>query len=143
MNQLSNRLRKYDFEGRVELIWFDDIPVPAWMRHHFLSRHVDEPYMTNYSGVREPAVDFLVEKVLGAMTEEEMNTAGRALDRVLLWGFYLVPIGYPKGRCFAYWDRFGFPPPETMTWNGWPHLWWLDEEKNARVEAGIAAAKEE
>lgn len=142
INQLGNRLRKFDFEGRVEMIWFDDIPVPAWMRSHFLSRYVDEPYMTNYSGINDPAVDDLVEKVLGATTIEEMNTAGRALDRVLLWGFYLVPIGYPKGRCFAYWDRFGYPPPETMTWNGWPHLWWLDEEKSARVDAGIAAAKE-
>jgi len=136
-NLLVNRLRNYDFESFVEQIWLNNIPVPAWIRSRFLSINVNRPYMGNLAGIDSPAVDFLVEKIIFAKSEEEMNAAGRALDRILLWSFYVIPGGYPKGRKFVYWDRFGFPPPESMKWNGWHALWWLDEAKNARVDAAI------
>ncbi|MGB0963423.1 MAG: hypothetical protein ACPGVY_12065, partial [Mycobacterium sp.] len=70
-----------------------------------------------------------------------MNTAGRALDRVLLWNFYAIPDGHPVGRHLVYWDRFGHPPlgAEHMNWTGFPHVWWFDAERSARVDAGIAA----
>ena len=137
-NLMVNRMREYDYEAMVEQIWLNNIPYAAWIRSRFRSDNVDRVNMANYAGVKVPAVDFLIEKIIHAKSEAEMNTAGRALDRILLWNFYVVPGGYPKGRKFVYWDRFGFPPPESMKWNGWHSLWWLDEEKSARVEAGIA-----
>lgn len=143
INQMVNRRRRYDFEVTMGQIWLSDIPVAPWMRAYFLSRNADRHNMVNWAGIKEPAVDFLVEKVLAAASEEEMNIAGRALDRILLWKFYIAPVGYPKGRNFVYWDRFGSPPPQNMKWDGWPHLWWLDKEKSARVDAGIAALKKE
>jgi len=140
-NLMVNRMREYDFEGMVEQIWLNNIPYAAWIRSRFLSNNADRPNMWNFPGVKVPAVDFLVEKVIYAASEEEMNIAGRALDRILLWSFYVVPGGYPRGRKFVYWDRFGFPSPESMKWNGWPHLWWIDAEKNTRVDAAIAELK--
>lgn len=137
-SQAINRMRKYDFEVTVSQYWLSNIP-PAWrIRSFYRSDNADRPNMLKYAGIKEPAVDFLVEKIIYADTEEEMNVAGHALDRILLWRFYMIPGGYPRGRSFVYWDRFGFPPPEIMKWNGWPHLWWLDEAKNSRVEDGIA-----
>ena len=95
--------------------------------------------MSNFAGIKDPAIDFLVEKIIAAASEEEMNTAGRALDRVLLWSFYLIPGSYPGGRHLVYWDRFGHPPlDQGMNWTGFPYLWWFDKEKSARVDAGIA-----
>ena len=74
-----------------------------------------------------------------------MKTAGHALDRVLLWGFYLIPEGHPVGRHIVYWDRFGHPPlgAEHMNWIGFPELWWFDAEKSARVDAGITEIENE
>ena len=94
----------------------------------------------NYAGIKNPAIDFLVGKIAKATTEAEMNTAGQALDRVLLWNFYVIHAGHPKGRHECNWDRFGHQPlgAKYMRWSGFPNLWWIDEEKNARVNAGIA-----
>ena len=142
-NVMVNRKRTYDFEAVIQQIWLNNIPNAGWIRSYFLSGNADIPNMQNYAGIKVPAVDALVEKLIFAASEDQMNIAGRTLDRVLLWNFYVVPVAYPQGRKFVYWDRFGFSPPEKMVWNGWPHLWWIDKEKNARVDAGISALKEQ
>ena len=141
-NTMVNRKRTYDFEAVVQQIWLNNIPNAGWISSSFLSGNADIPNMQNYAGIKVPAVDALVEKLIFAASEDQMNIAGRALDRILLWSFYVVPGAYPQGRKFVYWDRFGFSPPEKMVWNGWPHLWWIDKEKNARVDAGISALKD-
>ena len=137
---MANRLRNYNYDATVRKFYTYAIPYPSRMRSQFTSPYVDPPNMFNYGGIKNPVVDFLVEKIAGATTEKEMNTAGRALDRVLFWNFYVIPDGYPAGRHLCYWDRFGHPPigAEYMRWSGFPILWWLDEKKNARVNAGIA-----
>ena len=143
-NLMINRLRNYDFDATIRKLYTFMVPIPARMRSTYKSQSADQPAQTNLPGIKNPVVDFLVEKVLNARTEAEMNTAGRALDRVLLWNFYVIPEGCPLGRHPVYWDRFGHPPMgrEHMNWTGL-QLWWLDEEKNARVEAGLAGLRDE
>ena len=143
-NLMTNRLRNYDFDATIRKLYTFMVPIPARMRSTYKSQSADQPAQTNLPGIKNPVVDFLVEKVLNARTEAEMNTAGRALDRVLLWNFYVIPEGCPLGRHPVYWDRFGHPPMgrEHMNWTGL-QLWWLDEEKNARVEAGLAGLRDE
>lgn len=65
------------------------------IRAMFLSRYADQPNMANLAGIKSPAVDFLVERIFAAPSEEEMNAAGRALDWILVWSYYLIPEGYP------------------------------------------------
>lgn len=139
-NLMVNRLRNYDYDATMRKFYTFRIPFPARLRDQFTSARADQPNMTNYAGIKNPVVDFLVEKITQATTEAEMNAAGRALDRVLLWNFYVIPEGHPVGRHLVYWDRFGHPPLgiEHMNWTGFPHLWWLDKEKSARVDAGLA-----
>ncbi len=139
-NLMVNRLRTYDYDATIRKFYTFNVPYPSRMRSQFTSQYADPPNMLNYAGIKDPAVDFLVEKIARARTEEEMNTAGQALDRALLWNFYVIPDGHPVGRHACYWDRFGHPPigAEYMRWSGFPNLWWLDEQKNARVNAGIA-----
>ena len=62
-----------------------------------------------------------------------------------MWNFYVIPEGHPVGRHLVYWDRFGHPSlgVEHMNWTGFPQLWWIDEARSARVDAGIAALKDE
>ncbi len=142
-NLLVNRLRNYDYDATMRKFYTYTIPIPVRLRSQFTSRPAEQPNMTNYAGIKNPAVDFLVEKIADATTEVDMNVAGRALDRVLLWNFYVIPEGHPVGRHLVYWDRFGHPPlgAEHMNWTGFPHLWWLDKEKSARVDAGLAGLK--
>lgn len=142
-NLITNRMGKFDFEAMVEQIWLNNIPYAYAIRSYFQSDNAYRPNMWNYAGIRDPAVDFLIDKVVNAGSEDQMNIAGRALDRVLLWSFYLVPGGYPGGRKFVYWDRFGFSSPQRMKSNGWPLLWWVDNRKSVRVDAAIAALKKE
>ena len=139
-NLLVNRMRNYDFDGTIRKYYTWKVTFPVSMRGKFTSPYADLPNMTNYAGMKDPAIDFLVEKVAAAKTEVDMNTAGRALDRVLLHSYYLIPDGNPVGRHLVYWDRLGHPPlgvPHT-NWTGVPYLWWYDEEKAARVDAGLA-----
>ena len=139
-NLMTNRLRNYDFDSTIRKLYTFMVPIPDRMRRTYKSQWADQPSQTNLPGFKNPVVDLLVERVLDANTEAEMNTAGRALDRVLLWNFYVIPEGCPLGRHPVYWDRFGHPPMgrEHMNWTGFPQLWWLDKAKNARVEAGLA-----
>ena len=142
-NLMVNRLRSYDFDSTIRRIYTFDVPLADRLRSQYTSEYADPPNMQNYAGIKNPVVDFLVEKVTQARTEREMNTAGKALDRVLLWNFYVIPDGYPKGRHAVYWDRFGHPPygAPHMHWAGFPNMWWFDAEKSARVDAGILDSK--
>ncbi|HBK19056.1 MAG TPA: hypothetical protein DDZ38_10485, partial [Gammaproteobacteria bacterium] len=91
--------------------------------------------------IQDPVVDALVDQITGAQSEAELSAAGKALDRVLFWNFFVIPDGHPRGRHLVYWDRFGHPPlgGQYMKWTGWPNLWWFDQEKSARVDAGLDA----
>ena len=127
----------------MEKIYTHRMPQPRGLRNYMHSDSVDRPNMRNWAGIRNPAVDILLETVISAETEEEMNTAGRALDRVLLWSFYVIPEGCPKGRHLVYWDRFGHPPlgREHLNWTGFPQLWWFDNTKSARVDAALGETR--
>lgn len=144
-NLMTNRLRNYDFDATVRKYYTWKLPVPTGMRMQFASRFADTQSMANYAGIKDPVVDLLVEKIAYATTEEELNTTGRALDRVLIHSYYLIPDGVPLGRHIVHWNRFGHPPlgVEHMNWHGFPNLWWIDKEKNARIDAAIAAFQDE
>ena len=139
-NLLFNRIRKYDFDATIRKYFSWNIPFPARLRGQFSSQYADIPNMRNLAGAKDPIIDLLVEKITTAQTQEEMNIAGRALDRIALFSFYLIPDGYPRGRHIVYWDRLGHPPLGVphMNWTGMPYLWWYDDQKAARVNAGIA-----
>lgn len=140
-NLMVNRMRTYDFDATMRKVYTFKLPYPRRIRNQFTSDYADRPNMMNYGGIQNPVVDALVEAITGASSEAEMNIAGRALDRVLLWNFYVIPEGHPVGRHLVYWDRLGHPPlgVEHMNWTAFPYLWWFDEAKSARVDAGLSA----
>ena len=67
----------------------------------------------NLAGISDPAVDALIERVIAAKSREELNTAARALDRVLRAGHYWVPHWYKPSNDVAYWDKFSRPEQEA------------------------------
>ena len=63
----------------------------------------------NLAGIRDPVVDALIELAQRAPNMATAAIVCRALDRVLLWGFYHIPLNGPDEERFLYWDRFGRP----------------------------------
>ena len=83
----------------------------------------------NMVGVRDPAVDALIERIVFAPDRAGLAAAVRALDRVLTHNHYSVLQLYAPFERIAYWDRFGHPEPLPARGHGFPDAWWWDAEK--------------
>ncbi|HET8996890.1 MAG TPA: extracellular solute-binding protein [Acetobacteraceae bacterium] len=88
----------------------------------------------NLAGVSDPVVDALIAKVVGARTRDDLVTAARALDRVLLWGWYVVPQWHIQSVWVAWWDRFGHPDVKVRSGVAF-NTWWVDEELAEKTDA--------
>ena len=104
------------------------------LRNYFSSKTADSKGSPNFAGVKNPAIDALIDRVIFTKDRDDLVAATKALDRVLLWNSYVVPQWtYGKVRT-ARWDRFG--RPETMPKYGtasFPSIWWWDAAKAAKA----------
>ncbi|MBC8037011.1 MAG: ABC transporter substrate-binding protein [Rhizobiales bacterium] len=87
----------------------------------------------NYVGIQNPAIDRIVDKIIFATDRSGLVAACRALDRVLMWNDYVVPMWYIPHERIARWDRFGRPAKLPDFSDGFPSIWWWDEEKAKTV----------
>ncbi len=130
--QYQNRLRSFDFDMIIEL-WGESLSPGNEQREYWGSQTADQPGSRNTIGIKNPAIDALIEKVIFAKDRASLVAATRALDRVLLWNFYLVPqFSYGFSR-YARWDRFSHAELPKYARSGLPSLWWFDAEKAARI----------
>lgn len=131
--QFQDRLKTYDFDMVALAQRFSATPLQGF-RSAFSSEAADLAGAGNYAGVKLKAVDALINAVESATSRDEMETAARALDRVLRAHFYTVPNWHIEGHRLAYWDKFGFPDVKKPDY-GFPFLstWWYDAEKAARL----------
>ncbi len=131
--QYENRMRQWDFDIIVAS-WGESLSPGNEQRDFWSTQAADRPGSRNLIGIKNPAVDAMIERVIFSKDRGELVAATQALDRVLLWNFYVVPQWtYPFVRT-ARWDRFG--RPETMPKYGrsaFPTIWWWDKEKAAKV----------
>lgn len=104
------------------------------LRNFFSSGSANAKGSFNYSGVADPVVDELVEKVVAANDRKSLDVACRALDRVLRAGHYWVAGWYKPSHWIAYWDMFGQPATKPRYARGIPETWWYDFDKAAKVE---------
>ncbi|MFZ1989561.1 MAG: ABC transporter substrate-binding protein, partial [Alphaproteobacteria bacterium] len=129
--QFIERQHKFDYDVMVTFRPAPPLPGPE-LRNGWESFAADVPSSPAWVGVKSPVVDALVEKVISARTMDEVLTSVHALDRVLSWNFYSLPLYSVGGKTWvAYWDRFGRPKPESAF--GWPWLntWWIDSKKDS------------
>jgi microcin C transport system substrate-binding protein len=131
--QYENRLRNWDFDVIVAS-WGQSLSPGNEQRGYWGSQAADMVGSRNLIGIKNPAVDALIERVIFAKHRDELVAATKALDRVLLWNHYVVPQWtYGKARS-ARWDRFGRPDPlPKYGVSGFPTVWWWDAEKAAKV----------
>ncbi|RBI65954.1 ABC transporter substrate-binding protein [Vreelandella sulfidaeris] len=132
INQYLNRQRNYDYD--IVISHFPQSNNPGnEQRDFWTSAAAEAPQSRNRMSLAHPAVDALVEEIISAGDREELDTATRALDRVLRWGFYVIPHYHSGETRIAIWDKFGYPEPfpeYAMDLDAW----WVDTEREAELQ---------
>jgi microcin C transport system substrate-binding protein len=133
VSQYENRLRNWDYDV-ITASWPESLSPGNEQRAYWGSQAADQTGSANYIGIKNPAIDAVIDQVIFAKSRSDLVAATKALDRVLLWNHYVVPQWtYSKERT-ARWDRFGHP--ETLPKYGasaFPSIWWWDAEKAAKT----------
>ncbi|MGD9844993.1 MAG: extracellular solute-binding protein [Variibacter sp.] len=131
--QFRARRNDYDFDVAIQRFNFSSTPGDS-LRTFFTSQAAAIKGAQNLSGMADPVIDALVEKVIAADSRAALNAACRALDRVIRAGRYWVPQWFKATHWIAYWDVFGRPPKKPRYSRGIPETWWYDAGKAAKVE---------
>ncbi|PTW62824.1 microcin C transport system substrate-binding protein [Breoghania corrubedonensis] len=132
MPQYINRLRNRDFEI-LTYAWVESLSPGNEQRDYWGSQAADQSQSRNIAGIKDKAVDTLIDKVIYAGDRAELVAATHALDRVLLWKHFVIPQFYSDVDRTARWDRFGHPETMPQYTYGFPQIWWWDKDKAARV----------
>lgn len=131
--QFINRERNWDFDV-ITAVWGQSLSPGNEQRGYWGSQAADQPGSRNLIGIKNPAVDAMIERVIFAKDRAELVAATKALDRVLLWNHYVVPQWTYSFQRVARWDRFGRPArlPEYGA-AAFPEVWWWDAERAAKT----------
>lgn len=133
--QYEARTKTFDFDVTVRRYVMRLTP-GVELFNYFGAATAEQEGSLNLSGVRDPAVDALIAKVIGAQTREELYTAARALDRVLRTGHYWVPHWNKASHTIAWWNKFSRPETKPLYDRGILDTWWYDEAKARRLAGG-------
>lgn len=132
LSQYINRIRSFDFDMMVSS--FPQSMSPGnEQRSYWHSSTADVAGSRNLMGIKNPAVDQLIELVIAAPTRKDLVTRVHALDRALLWGHYLIPHYHIAAYRVAYWNMFkrpATPPKYALGFN----TWWIDPAQQAKVQ---------
>src|ERR1700681_3599041 len=132
--QYRARVEDFDFDMTIERFSMSATPGDG-MRPFFSSQAAATKGSYNLAGIANPAIDALIEKILGAENRADLTVACRAFDRVFRAGRYWVPQWYRTSHPIAYWDQFGHTkPPRYAQGVGAPENWWFDANKAAKAE---------
>ena len=121
--QYKRRMDSFDFDMVVG-VWPASQSPGNEQRGFWGSAAADEVGGDNMGGIKNPAVDTLIDLLVAAPDRESLVTRSRALDRVLLWNHYTIPHWHLGVDRFAYWDKFGIPdviPAQGTTL----FTWWV------------------
>ena len=131
-SQLTNRMRKRDYDMIPTL--YSAMPYPsADVQIAWASEYVDSTY--NSPGVKSPVVDELISQIVANQGDKQkLLPLGRALDRVLTWNYYMIPMWYMAADRFAWWNKFSKPAIHPLYATGFD-TWWYDVNKAAQLPA--------
>lgn len=133
-SQYQNRMDNFDFDMTTDM--FPQSLSPGNEQRDFWgSEAADAQASRNTIGIKNPAVDTLIDEIIFARDRETLIAAAKALDRVLLWNHYLVPEFYTPVIRTARWNRFGLPEIQP-DFGISPATWWWDAEKAAAIKSG-------
>jgi microcin C transport system substrate-binding protein len=126
--QFQSRLNDFDYDV-ILYRWVNSLSPGNEQNIYWGSPAADIKGSRNYAGIKSPAVDGLIQKILSAHMREDLVTATHALDRVLLWNYLTVPLAYRGADLFAIWPNIRFP--EKLPLYGMVvESWWNQDNKN-------------
>ena len=135
------RMETFDFDMVMIKIGDFTLPEPAELKSQYGSANADVQGADNYRGVKSRAIDHVLAAMERAQTMQELTDAARALDRLLIFGYYQVPDLYGGTNRVSRWDKFGIPKvtPKYYTistpsdWSQWAITgWWMkDADRNS------------
>jgi microcin C transport system substrate-binding protein len=123
--EAKRREDNFDFDIIIGLFGQSESPGNE-QRDFWGSAAADEPGSRNVIGIKNPAVDALIDKIIFAKDRDELVAASRALDRVLQWNHYMVMHWHAPYERVVYWNKFGSPNPLPKLMVGFPDVWWFD-----------------
>jgi microcin C transport system substrate-binding protein len=131
--QYENRLKSFDYD-MIIFTFGESLSPGNEQRDYWSSASADENGSENFAGVKNKAIDALVDDVINAKDRAGLVTATHALDRVLSWGHYVIPNWYLSYFRVASWDKFARPavsPPYSLAFD----TWWIAAQRAQDVEA--------
>ena len=120
--QYERRLIGFDFD-MTQYRWEQSLSPGNEQLFYFGSAAASEDGSRNYMGVKSKAADAMIAAMLSATSRDDFVAATRALDRVLLSGFYVVPLYFPPKQWIARWTRIKHPS-QTSLFGYLPETWW-------------------
>ena len=129
--QYQNRLNSYDFD-MILYLWDESLSPGNEQAFYWGARAAGQEGTRNYPGIKDAAVDAMIGHIVAARGRQALIDATRALDRVLQWGHYVLPLYHLPADRLAYWNKFGRPgaTPES----GYRlDTWWEDPAKAAAL----------
>ncbi len=131
-SQITNRMRNRDYDMMPRL--WRAMPWPSSdLQISWASQYIDSTY--NSPGVQNPAVDKLIAQIVAAQGDKaRLVPLGRALDRVLTWNYYMLPMWFMGEDRVARWDKFALPAQRPVYSLGFD-TWWYDVNKAAKLPA--------
>jgi len=122
--QYEGRRLSYDFD-MIQNRWDQSLSPGNEQAFYWGSAAADQPGTRNYMGVKSPAVDAMIAALLKAEDRGDFVAAVRALDRVLISGFYVIPLFYLPAQWVARWTTVG-RPATTSLYGYLPETWWRE-----------------
>ena len=120
--QFDRRRLTYDFD-MIPYRWDESLSPGNEQSFYWGSAAADVDGTRNYMGVKSPAIDSMIAKLLAARERDEFVSAVRALDRILISGFYVVPLFHLPDQWVAHWTRIDHPKT-TPLFGYLPEAWW-------------------
>ena len=132
--QYEQRVKTFDYDIIVGS-WGQSLSPGNEQRDFWGSAAADFNGSRNYAGIKNKAIDALVEKVIFSKDRQDLIAASRALDRALIWNHFVVPQYFAPVERVAHWDRLGRPAVTPAYSVGFPTTWWWDEAKAKKTAA--------
>jgi peptide/nickel transport system substrate-binding protein len=126
--QFERRRISFDFD-MIDYRWEQSLSPGNEQLFYWGSAAADQQGSRNYMGVKSKAVDAMIAAMLGATERDDFVAATRALDRVLLSGFYVVPLYFPPVQWVARWTRIEHPS-RTSLFGYLPETWWQKDQRS-------------
>jgi microcin C transport system substrate-binding protein len=132
-SQYKRRMEEFDFDITVSRKGMSLTP-GVELKDYFQSKSANSPGSSNTAGVADPAVDALIDVIERATDRTLLTDAVKALDRVLRAMHIWVPQWNKGSHTIAYWDIYARPERKPEYQRGVDDLWWIDQEKHARLK---------